>query len=142
MQTLVNVPELYGDTNPLLAMEIDTPSHNDIGLQLVDIVAGEVRAFFRRTPEALSENSSLRLITNDSDEPVENFLEFADSLHKIGALSPMSPGLLDKLRVPNSDNLVSYYYPVLAAGVLACNSEAGQPRLLEIPTKLILDQAE
>jgi hypothetical protein len=142
MQTLINVPELYGSTNPLLGMEIDIPSHNDLGLQLVDLVAGEVRSFFRRNPEALTENSSLQLITNDSDDPVEHFLEFGNALHKIGALSSMSTSLRDKLGVANSDNLISYYYPVLAAGIWACVSETGQPRLLEVPTELILDQAE
>jgi hypothetical protein len=142
MESLTRVPELFGNVNPFLGMEIHIPSHDDIGLQLVDVVAGEVRSFFRRNPEALNESATLRLITGDSDEPLEYFMEFNDSVHKIGALSPMTPGLVTKLAVENSENLVSYYYPVLAAGILACVTETGQPRLLEIPTQLILDQRE
>jgi hypothetical protein len=142
MESLTRVPELFGNVNPLLGMEIHIPSHDDIGLQLVDIVAGEVRSFFRRNPEALNESATLRLITGDSYEPLEYFMEFNNSVHKIGALSPMTSGLATKLGVENSENLISYYYPVLAAGILACVTETGQPRLLEIPTQLILDQRE
>jgi hypothetical protein len=142
MTGLSRVPELFGGVSCLLGMEIHIASHDDVGLQLVDIVAGEVRGFFRRNAEALSESSTLKLVTGKSDEPLQYFLEFNQSIHKIGALSPMSTGLATKLAIKNSDNLISYYYPVLAAGILACVSDTGQPRLLEIPTRLILDQRE
>jgi hypothetical protein len=142
MTSLMRVPELFGTVNPFLGMEIHIPSHDDIGLQLVDVVAGEVRSFFRHNPEALNESATLKLITGDSEEPLEYFMEFNDSVHKIGALSPMTLELATKLAVENYENLISYYYPVLAAGILACVTETGQPRLLEIPTQLILDQRE
>jgi hypothetical protein len=142
MQGLARVPELFDDHNPFLGMDIHIASHEDVGLQLVDIVAGEVRGFFRRNPEALSENATLTLITTDSDEPLQYFLKFNQSIHKVGALSPMSSPLAAKLGLENSDNLISYYYPVLAAGIVSCVSDTGQPRLLEIPTGLILDQQE
>jgi hypothetical protein len=142
MTGLSRVPELFGGVSCLLGMEIHIASHDDVGLQLVDIVAGEVRGFFRRNAEALSESSTLKLVTGKSDEPLQYFLEFNQSIHKIGALSPMSTVLATKLAIKNSDNLISYYYPVLAAGILACVSDTGQPRLLEIPTRLILDQRE
>lgn len=142
MEALTRIPDLFGTVNPLLGIETDISSREDIGLQLVDVVAGEVRSFFRRNPEGLNESATLRLITGDSDEPLEGFLEFNNSTHKIGALSPMTIGLATKVSVENSDNLISYYYPVLASGILACITETGQPRLLEIPTRLILDQRE
>jgi hypothetical protein len=139
---LTRVPELFGDTNPFLGMDVDTLSHEDVGLQLVDVVAGEARAFFRYNPEALTENATLRLITSKSSEPLENLMKLNGSVHKVGALSPMSRSLAAKLGVENSENPISHYYPVLAAGILACVSETGQPRLREVPTRLILDQLE
>jgi hypothetical protein len=142
MEGLTRVPELFGNTNPFLSMDVDLPSHDDVGLQLVDVVTGEARAFFRRNPEALTENATLRLITSRSTEPLENLMELNNSLHKVGALSRMSRSLAAKLGVKNSENPISHYYPVLAAGILACMSETGQPRLLEVPTRLILDQLE
>jgi hypothetical protein len=142
MDKLPNVRELFGDVNRYLGMDVHTPSHEDLGLQLVDVLAGEVREFFRRNPEALTEAATLELIDGGSDEPVQVFREFNNSLHKIAVLSPMTSDLATKLAVENSENLISYYYPVLAAGILACTTETGQPRLLEIPTRLILDQRD
>jgi hypothetical protein len=71
-------------------MEIDVPSHDDLGLQLADVVAGEVRECFRNNQESLTDGTTLRLITPESDEPLQNFMKITDSFMKIGALSPMS----------------------------------------------------
>jgi hypothetical protein len=142
MEQLINVPELYGPTNRFLGMEIDIPSHQDLGLQLVDVVVGDVRHFFRENREFLTENATLKLIDNQSDEPLQQLLEYNNTLHKIGALSQMSPGSARKLDRQNSENMVSYYYPVLASGILNCVTETGQPRLVEIPAGRFLDQSE
>ena len=139
MRCLVRVPELFGDDTGYLGMETDIRSHDDLGLQLADVVAGEVREFFRRNPEPLIENSTMKLITPESDEPLQKFIEIDHTLFKNGALSPMSPELLRKLARRNSANLISYYYPVLSAGMLTCVTDTGQYRDLEISTGFISD---
>jgi hypothetical protein len=139
MGMLVRVPELFGNDPRFLGMDINTPSHDDLGLQLADVVAGEVREFFRNSPEALTESATLRLITPDSDEPHQVFTPLSGRLVKTSVLSPMSPGLARRLVRRNSANLVSYYYPILSSGILSCVTDTGQLRLLEIPTRLVLD---
>jgi len=139
MGHLVNVPELFGGHANYLGMEINIESHDDLGLQLADVIAGEVREFFRSNPEALTEHSTLRLITPESDEPLQRFIEVNNITFKNGALSPMSRALNRKLARRNSANIISYYYPILSAGMLTCVSDTGQLRDLEIPTRLISD---
>jgi len=139
MGLLVRVPELFGDDTGYRGMEINIRSHDDLGLQLADIVAGEVREFFRDNPEPLIENSTMMLITPESDEPLQKFIEINGITFKNGALSPMSSGLARKLVRRNSGNIISYYYPILSAGMLTCITDTGQYRDLEIPTRLISD---
>jgi hypothetical protein len=81
----------------------------------------------------------MRLIKPESDEPLQRFISIHNMLFKNGALSRMSPGLARKFVPRNSANTISYYYPVLAAGMLTCVTNTGQYRDLEIPTRLISD---
>jgi hypothetical protein len=139
MGRLVRIPELFGGDTGYFGMEINIRSQDDLGLQLTDVVAGEVREFFRNNPEPLTESATLRLITPESDEPLQKFIEVDHVLFKNGVLSRMSPGLARKLVRRNSANIISYYYPVLSAGMLTCVTDTGQFRDLEIPTRLISD---
>jgi hypothetical protein len=139
MGRLVRVPDLFGNDTGYLGVEINTRSHDEIGLQLADVIAGEVREFFRSNPDALIESATLRLITPESDEPLQKFIEINNRTFKNGALSPMSNGLFRRLARRNSANIVSYYYPVLSAGMLTCVTDTGQLRDLEISTRLISD---
>jgi hypothetical protein len=139
MGRLVNVPDLFGPVSNYLGMEANISSHDDLGLQLADVIAGEVRDFFRSNPDSLTESASLRLITPESDEPVQRFEKIGDLVFKKGVLTPMSEGLARKLVRKNPENPISYCYPVLAAGMLTCVTDTGQLRDLEIPTGLISD---
>lgn len=139
MQHLANMPDLFGDGAGYLGMEIGIRSHDELGLQLADVFAGEVREFFRSNREPLEESATLRLITPESNEPLQKFMMMNGLLFKTGALSRMSPALARKLVRRNSANLISYYYPVLCAGMLTCVTNTGQFRDLEIPTRMISD---
>jgi hypothetical protein len=139
MGRLVRVPDLFGNDTGYLGVDINTRSHDEIGLQLADVVAGEVREFYRSNPDALTESATLKLITPESDEPLQKFIEINNITFKNGALSPMSNGLFRRLGRRNSANIVSYYYPVLSAGMLTCVTDTGQFRDLEISTRLISD---
>jgi hypothetical protein len=66
-------------------------------------------------------------------------MQMNGTLFKTGALSRMSSGLARKLVRRNSANVISYYYPVLSAGMLTCVTNTGQLRDLEIPTQMISD---
>lgn len=114
-------------------------SEDELGLQLADVVAGYVREFFRRTPIALTEGSTARLITATSEEPLQKMELMDGVLFKIGSLQPMSARLKRSLTRRNMANLVSYFYPVLASGILTCNTSTGQERDLELSTGLIMD---
>jgi hypothetical protein len=139
MGRLLAIPELFGPHNIYRGMAIDRRSEDELGLQLADVVAGQVREFFRQNPAALTTSATLNLITPDSDEPLQQFQELAGRIFKRGVLSRMPGDLLRVLRDRNGTNPISYYFPILAAGILTCVSDTGQLRLLEIPTRTIFD---
>lgn len=139
MSRLVNVAELFGDKLRFIGMDVSVPSNDDIGLQLADIVAGEVRDFFRNNHDAITEGASPNLITAKSEESFEIYMPMNGMLFKRGSLSRMSKELARKLVRRNSRNPVSYYYPILAAGMLSLVTDTGQFRDLEISTRSIFD---
>jgi hypothetical protein len=139
MDDLMRLPEPLGHGNLYHGMEIGIPSHDELGLQLVDVFAGEFRDFFRNNREALTEGTTSMLITATSDEPLQQFQDVGNARFKTGALSPMSPKLLRKLRHRNARHVLSYFYPVLAAGNVTCVTLNGQERHLEVPTGMIFD---
>jgi len=139
MDGLMRLPEPLGHGDIYRGMEIGIPSHDELGLQLVDVFAGEFRDFFRNNGEALTEGATSMLITTMSDEPLQQFQDVGDRHFKSGVLTPMSAGLLHKLKRRNTRHILSYFYPVLAAGNLTCVTLNGQERLLEIPTGMIFD---
>jgi len=139
MSRLINIRELFGAVSNYRGMEANISSLDDLGLQLADVVAGEVRDFFRSNAEPLTEGATLRLITPSSDEPVQRFERIGDATFKKGILTKMSSALIQKLVRKNETNPISYYYPVLAAGMLSCITDTGRYRDLEVPTRLIAD---
>jgi hypothetical protein len=139
MNLLLNVPAQMRPANKYFGMDANRRSEEELGLQLADVVAGYVRSFFRNNPAALREGSSARLITATSDEPLQKFEWHDGVLFKEASLHPMSAGLRRVLARRNIANMISYFYPVLAAGMLTCNTSNGQERDLEVSTGLILD---
>lgn len=78
MGRLNNVPELFGNDNKHLGMQSDVPLHEDLGLQLADVVVGEIREFFRNNPESLAESSTMRLIKPDPMSRFRSSLGWVD----------------------------------------------------------------
>lgn len=139
MNGVRNVPNVDWQFDNYRGMDTTRRSEEEIGLQLADVVAGDVRHFFRNDPDALIEGSTNRLITPDSDEPLQKFDELGGHLFKAASLRPMSTRLHRRLTRPNRANLISYYYPVLGSGMLSCTTFNGQARSLEMPTRSLYD---
>lgn len=139
MNLLLNMPDQFRQTNNYHGMDTTRRSQDELGLQLADVVAGHVRNFFRNNPAALTEASTARLITATSIEPLQKFEEITGVLFKTASLHPMSARLRRILKRRNTANLVSYFYPVLASGILTCTTSNGQERDLELSTGLIMD---
>ena len=139
MDLLLRMPEPLRQVNNYRGMQTNRRSEDEVGLQLADVVAGHIRDFFRNNPSALTTASSSRLITPESDEPLQKFERIGGQLFKTASLHPMPRMLWRILTRRNMANLVSYYYPVLAAGILTCNTFNGHPRDLELSTGFISD---
>jgi len=82
MDDLMRLPKPLGHGDLYHGMEIGIPSHDELGLQLVDVFAGEFRDFFRNNREALTEGTTSMLITTTSDEPLQQFQDVGNARFK------------------------------------------------------------
>jgi len=119
-------------------------SEEEVGLQLADLVVGEVRDFFQANPEVMSFGASKRLITQASEEPRNAVMRVDGHLAKTAALHRLHPGLHKRFFKPDpaGRTVLPFFSSLQAAGILTCYSVEGQPRDLHIFEKLIWDQTD
>lgn len=122
----------------------DEKSEDELGLQLADLFAGEVRDFFSGNQELLQHAATPRLITATSEEPRMTTIEAGGRLLKTGALNPLTPSLQRRFfrQDPAGATVLPILRELFAAGMLTCYSSWGQPRHLMIFEGLVFDQAE
>ena len=108
------------------------PSHTEIGLQLADMLAGEVRSLFEAHPGLVTESTGLEIVSSSSREDVECW-ETSLGLHqKLGHLTKMPDHLLRAVSKADGTNCLPFYRHSLAAGLLTCFTDLGQPRHIEV----------
>lgn len=117
--------EQLGIRSKFLGLEITKPSHEEFGLQIADLVAGEVRRFFRYNPELLTAESNLTLITFEHQDGETAWL---NDEGKIGRWNPIPPSLLNKALTPDKDCGLPYLRNLLAAGLVTCITDFGVER--------------
>ena len=119
-------------------------SEDESGLQMADLVAGEVREFFVANPLLLEEASSPRLITPTSVEPVMTTVDVDGVAFKTGVLTNMRPSLqrMFTKQDPSKQTVLPLLRPLLAAGILTCFAKFGTPRDLMPFDAVIWDQME
>jgi hypothetical protein len=115
-----------------LGMDNSRESHTEPGLQIADLLAGEVRSLFESHPALLTSGSSLTLIDGHSREEVEWWEAPAGILQKLGRLQKMPAGVQSSLERPDGTNCIPLYRHSLAAGLLTCYTDLGQPRHIEV----------
>jgi hypothetical protein len=76
-----------------LGLDNTHPSHTEIGLQIADLLAGEIRSLFESYPELLTESSHLELVTGASREDVEWWETSLGLYQKLGHLTKISDRL-------------------------------------------------
>lgn len=117
--------EKLGIRSKFLGLDVGKPSHEEFGLQIADLVAGEVRRFFRFSPDLLTSGSDLNLITFEYQDG-ENAL--LDEGGKKGRSVPIPPSLLKKALTPGEDCALPYLRKLLAAGMVTCITDFGVER--------------
>lgn len=127
-----------------LGATYDRSSQDELGLQLADIVAGEVRHFFQANPQLTSLNSSLALITERSIEPVQVLAEMHGRPWKTGALHVMPSPVANCFSRPDPHrrHVLPLFRNLLASGSLSCYAKYGHPRQLMPFERAIFDQVE
>jgi hypothetical protein len=136
MSAVMNAAEKLELRSKFLGLEIEKPSHEEFGLQVADIIAGEVRRFFRFNPEFLTAGSDLNLITFDYHEKEEAWV---DDFGKKGRRIPIPPRLLKQALTPTEDCALTYFRNLLAAGLVTCITEFGVERDVALFEKCFLD---
>jgi len=118
--------KLYGGMNN----RVD--SVDEIGLQIADLLTGEVRFFFENNPELLSVESDHKLITGESREEIEMWVHEFGIYHKYGSLIKIPPDIMQKIQVFSGGSCIPIYRRSFAAGLLGYYTDLGQPRYIEL----------
>jgi hypothetical protein len=125
-------------------LRYDKTSDQEPGLQLADLMAGEVATFLRANSELMTFGANKKLVTQRSRERL-NAVETIDGvLFKTGTYVKMPTALTRRFFKPDKEgrSVFQYFVPALASGVLTCYSSWGQPRDLMPFDRLILDQID
>jgi hypothetical protein len=125
-------------------LRYDKTSDQELGLQVADLMAGEVTAFLRANPELMSFGANKRLVTQTSHERLSAVETIEGMLFKTGTYHKMPLALSKRFFKPDSNGRTVFHYFTagLASGTLTCYSGWGQPRHLMPFDRLILDQID
>ena len=115
-----------------LGMDNSRQSHDERGLQIADLLAGEVRSFFESHAPLLTIGSSLVLIDGHSREEMEWWEAPAGVFQKLGRLQKIPSDVRPVLERADGTNCIPLYRHSLAAGLLTCYTDLGQPRHIEV----------
>lgn len=127
-----------------LGVRHDRASHEEIGLQLADLVAGESVRFFRAHPELMEFQANRWLVTQTSFEAVSTVIASGQQLWKNGTWYQMPVSLRNMFHAPDAGGLTIFeaFTPLLASGGITCYSSWGQPRQLMPFLEGIWDQID
>ena len=124
----------------------DRPSDEEVGLQLADLIAGEVVLFLQANSDLMSFAANKRLVTQTSVEKFgkDSFIQIDGKWYKDGTLIRMPPGLRRRFAEgdKNGSSVFHYFFRALASGILTCYSSWGQPRDLKPFEGIIFDQID
>jgi hypothetical protein len=125
-------------------IDFSRTSEQEPGLQIADLVVGEVCAFFKANEELLTYGATRRLVTPTSVEPANTVTQIGDRVFKTGVLHKMPADLQARLLRPDPGGrtVLPFFRKLFAAGILTCYSVFGQPRDIMVFEGLIWDQCE
>ncbi len=115
-----------------LGMDNTRPSHTEIGLQLADMLAGEVRLLFEAHSGLVTQSTRLQLVEGSSQEDLEWWETSLGLYQKLGHLTKMPDDLFRAVSRVDGSNCLPLYRHSLAAGLLTCYTDLGQPRHIEV----------
>jgi hypothetical protein len=113
-----------------LGFDSSRPSEEQLGLQLADLLAGEVRLLFESRPEVRRFGANQRLVRQNTEEAIVTMDVLNGTLFKTGVLVRMPPGLCAAFSAADRGGrfVLPYFRNLLAAGMLTTYSSWGQPR--------------
>ncbi len=125
-------------------IDFSKTSEEEAGLQIADLMVGEVSAFFKANDALLTHGASRQLVTPTSNEPINTVTQIGGQVFKTGALHKMPAQLRARLLRPDPDKrtVLPLFRRLFAAGILSCYSAFGQPRHIMVFEGLIKDQCE
>jgi hypothetical protein len=146
-RNLKNIPDtdLRSDlADHFLGIRGDRTSTDEPGLQLADMMVGEIKEFFQAFPGLMSWRATRRLVTQLSKEPLVTAIPMRGLLWKTGVLYPMPPGLVAHFMKPDPQErtVLPMFRNMFAAGMLTCYSVTGQPRNVLPFERMIWDQTD
>jgi hypothetical protein len=125
-----------------LGIDNSRPSHSEVGLQMADLLAGEIRLFFEDHPDLLTFGASNKLITGDSREEAEWWEEAQGIFQKLGRIIKLPTDLTIGFKQVTGTSCLPLYRHLFASGLLTCFSDIGAPRHIELFEENAFDQTD
>ena len=127
----------------------DRKSEELPGLQIADLMVGEVRNWFISNPEILSFGSGPQLVTTETSNmifkhaaPLANPLSGRNFSAKRQRYTRLPPGLAGGLYRANEHSALPYFRNVLAKGLLSCVAEWGEFRHIDFGSGGVIDSID
>lgn len=105
-------------------------SEQELGIQLADLMAGEIRLLFENRSELRTFGANQRLVRQTTREDLVTVDMLNGNVVKTGVLLRMPPGLRAAFTVPDREGrfVLPYFRNLLASGMSTTYSSWGQPR--------------
>ncbi len=133
------VQKMMGLSAGGMGLEVSRSSDQELGLQIADIVAGEVRRFFRVNHELLTWGSSLKLVSADSEDELEAVISMNGSIFKSGRFIRTPSKIQKGYFKANEQVFLPYLRNSIMSGSLCCFTDFGQERIVRLFQGLLFD---
>jgi hypothetical protein len=126
----------------LKQVRFDIPSEKAPGLQVADILAGEIRQWFLSNPELLTFSSSRRLLRDSELPQARGRNQYGEIVVKPQRTVALPPGLERKLSRATPESALPYFRDSLANGLLSCLAYYGEFRHIDFANHQIIDSPD
>ena len=124
------------------SVRYDLRSETVPGLQIADILAGEVRNWFLANAGFLDLNSGTTLVTNDTANNTHQMQITGNVISKPERHTRLPSGLVRKMNRATESSTLAFFRQQLANGLLSCVARWGEYRHIDFERRIIIDSPD
>ncbi|HLJ29090.1 MAG TPA: hypothetical protein VKY85_20440 [Candidatus Angelobacter sp.] len=126
----------------LKSVETNIRSENCAGLQVADVLAGEVRRWFVSHPEFLEFSSGRELLSATELKGLHFGKAIGRTTVKPERRKKMPGGLAARLHKADQESVFPYFRQLLANGLISCIAKYGEFRHIDFASRQVIDSPD